>query len=156
MKLSELKSALKLQEYLSFVLPDGSSVPPHFHITEVGQVQRHFMDCGGTVRTTLSVSMQLWVAEDTTHRLSAAKLINIIEKSETWLQLQDAVVEIEYQMQTIGKYRLALSEHAFVLLPTFTQCLAEDACGIPPAKTKLNLSELTGAASCCSQDSNCC
>ncbi|MEI7863404.1 MAG: DUF6428 family protein, partial [Planctomycetota bacterium] len=33
------------------MLPDKSFVPAHFHITEVGRVQKDFIDCGGTVRS---------------------------------------------------------------------------------------------------------
>ena len=50
MKLSEVKSALKSLETIGFQLPDGSLVPSHFHVTEVGKVSKHFIDCGGTVR----------------------------------------------------------------------------------------------------------
>ena len=35
---------------VSFVLPDGSSVPQHFHVTEVGYVRKDFFDCGGVRR----------------------------------------------------------------------------------------------------------
>ena len=41
MKLSEIKPILKAQETLSFQLPDGTLVPEHFHVTEVGKVIRH-------------------------------------------------------------------------------------------------------------------
>ena len=50
MKLSEVKSALKSLETIGFQLPDGSLVPSHFHVTEVGKVSKHFIDCGGTLR----------------------------------------------------------------------------------------------------------
>ena len=36
---------------LAFALPDGGFVPAHFHITEVGHVEKNFIDCGGTVRS---------------------------------------------------------------------------------------------------------
>ena len=31
---------------LHLMLPDGSFVPAHFHVTEVGRVQKDFIDCG--------------------------------------------------------------------------------------------------------------
>ena len=48
MTLAEIKSALQTLETISFKLPDGSLVPSHFHVTEVGKVTKHFIDCGGT------------------------------------------------------------------------------------------------------------
>ena len=36
---------------MHFMLPDQSFVPAHYHITEVGRVQKDFIDCGGTVRS---------------------------------------------------------------------------------------------------------
>jgi len=32
------------------MLENGTMVPEHFHVTEVGVVTKHFIDCGGTVR----------------------------------------------------------------------------------------------------------
>ena len=48
MKLSEFLFALNQVESLDFKTPDGTAVPAHFHITEVGKVEKHFIDCGGT------------------------------------------------------------------------------------------------------------
>ena len=50
MKLSELKNKLSTVSNLTFVQPNGVFVPRHFHITEIGLVTKHFIDCGGTVR----------------------------------------------------------------------------------------------------------
>ncbi len=50
MKLSEIKASLVGLTEIVFQLPNGEFVPPHFHITEVGAVSRHFIDCGGTER----------------------------------------------------------------------------------------------------------
>ncbi len=50
MKISQIKEKLKSLETISFQLPDGSLVPGHFHVTEVGRISKHFIDCGGTVR----------------------------------------------------------------------------------------------------------
>ncbi|MGW8123551.1 DUF6428 family protein [Roseivirga echinicomitans] len=36
MKISEIKSHLNNLEQIAFQLPDGSLVPSHFHVTEVG------------------------------------------------------------------------------------------------------------------------
>lgn len=50
MKLSEVKQALLSIESLTFLLPEGVQVPAHFHVTEVGMITRHFIDCGGKER----------------------------------------------------------------------------------------------------------
>lgn len=41
MKLSAVKSALHNLDKIGFKLPDGSLVPRHFHVTEVGKVSKH-------------------------------------------------------------------------------------------------------------------
>ena len=58
MKLSQIKSALKNLSTITFQLPNGDLVPRHFHVTEVGKVTKHFIDCGGTVRTKEVVNFQ--------------------------------------------------------------------------------------------------
>jgi len=56
MKLSEFKSHLQDMHSLSFIQPNGSPVPAHFHITEAGVTTKHFIDCGGTERIEKYVS----------------------------------------------------------------------------------------------------
>ena len=82
MKLQEVKNQLKNIETLNFKLEDGTFVPGHFHVTEVGKITKNFIDCGGTVRTEEVVNFQLWSADDYDHRLHPEKLISIIELSE--------------------------------------------------------------------------
>jgi hypothetical protein len=156
MKLSEIKSQLPQLSQLTFLLPDGSSVPAHFHITEVGQVTKRFIDCGGTVRNEKAINFQLWEDGDYDHRLGAKKLLDIIELSEKVLGLEDLEVEVEYQNDTIGKYGLEFSGEAFFLTKKMTDCLAKDKCGIPASKPKLKLADLQGQASKCSPNSGCC
>ena len=50
MKLSQFKSQLAQTENLVFVLQNGTKVPAHFHITEVGMTTKQFADCGNTFR----------------------------------------------------------------------------------------------------------
>jgi len=157
MKLSEIKEILSSLENVEFQLEDGSFVPEHFHVTEVGSVIKHFIDCGGTIRKENTVSFQLWNANDFEHRLKPAKLLNIITLSEEKLGLEDGEIEVEYQNTTIGKYNLEFNGKNFVLINTTTACLAQDSCGIPAEKQKINLSELTvNKSSCCTPDSGCC
>ncbi|MBU2928658.1 DUF6428 family protein [Winogradskyella psychrotolerans] len=157
MKLSEIKSKLKTLDTIAFQLPNGTLVPNHFHVTEVGKVSKHFIDCGGTVRTENVANFQLWEADDYDHRLHPEKLLSIIELSEKVLQIEDLDIEVEYQGETIGKYGLDFDGKHFLLTTKLTDCLAKDKCGIPEAKPKLKLSELQDqAASCCGPDSGCC
>ena len=157
MLLSEFRNKLETISDIVFILPDGSPVPAHFHITEVGQVITNFIDCGGKLRNESTVSMQLWQSVDTWHRLTPEKLIAIIELSRQKLGIGDHEVEIEYQGETIGRYRLGFMSGTFRLIPTTTACLAEDQCGIPAARTKKNLSELTvNEKNGCSPQKGCC
>ena len=148
MKLSEVKSALKSLETIGFQLPDGSLVPSHFHVTEVGKVSKHFIDCGGTVRQEDVVNFQLWNADDYDHRLHPEKLISIIELSEKVLQIEDHEVEVEYQGETIGKFGIDFDGTHFLLTIKQTDCLAKDACGIPAEKPKVKLADLNNASAC--------
>jgi hypothetical protein len=49
MRISEIKEQLTNLENVTFMLPNGSFVPEHFHVTEVGLVTKNFIDCGGKV-----------------------------------------------------------------------------------------------------------
>jgi hypothetical protein len=157
MKLSEIKSKLNQLETIAFQLPDGSLVPNHFHVTEVGKVSKHFIDCGGTVRREEVANFQLWDANDYDHRLHPEKLLHIIELSEKVLGLEDLEIEVEYQGTTIGKYGLDHANGTFLLTQKLTDCLARDKCGIPTEKTKRSLSELqVKETSSCAPGSGCC
>jgi hypothetical protein len=157
MKLSEIKAILPTLDNVAFQTPDGSFVPEHFHVTEVGSIQKHFIDCGGTIRKELAVNFQLWNANDLEHRLKPAKLLNIIQLSEDKLGIEDNEIEVEYQGDTIGKYDLAFNGKNFVLVPKSTACLASENCGVPAEKTKLNLIELSNDQSAsCSPGGGCC
>jgi hypothetical protein len=148
MRLSEVKKVLSSLQKVSFKLADGTMVPAHFHITEVGVVTKHFIDCGGTVRTEKKANFQLWSADDLDHRLAPTKLMDIIQLSEKVLGLGDLEVEVEYQNSTIGKYNLSFDGYDFILLNTQTACLALDSCGIQSEKPKINLSSLPVTNSC--------
>lgn len=155
MKLSEIKIHLKHLKTIAFQLPDGSLVPENFHVTEVGKISKHFIDCGGTVRKEEVINFQLWNANDYDHRLHPEKLMNIIELSEKILGLEDLEIEVEYQAETIGKFGLDFDGKNFQLTTTQTDCLAKENCGIPLEKPKLKLSEMQSANSC-SPGSGCC
>lgn len=152
MKLSEVKQALKGLDKLTFSLEDGNKVPAHFHITEVGSVKRHFIDCGGTIRKDEAINFQLWSSYDLHHRLKAEKLLNIIELAEDKLGLTDQEVEVEYQASTIGTYKLSFDGDSFILKNLQTDCLAKDNCGVPEIVAKAS----NDLATCCTPGSGCC
>lgn len=157
MKLSEIKEILSTLENVEFQLENGTFVPEHFHVTEVGTVTKHFIDCGGTIRDEKVVNFQLWNADDFEHRLKPAKLLNIIKLSEEKLGIEDDEIEVEYQNSTIGKFDLEFNGKNFVLKNKTTACLAQDACGISTEKQKVNLSEPSNnQTSCCTPNSGCC
>lgn len=155
MKLSEFKKILNTLSDLSFIETDGTPVAKHFHITEAGLITKHFIDCGGKERIEKTINFQLWVADDTNHRLKPEKLIQIIGIAQRLFNEQDLEIEVEYQTETIGRFKLDFDGKDFLLRPTRTACLAEDHCGIPE-KRKLNLSELIKNPTTCSPGGNCC
>ncbi|MCP9762481.1 DUF6428 family protein [Lacihabitans soyangensis] len=157
MKLSEVKKLLSTVDAVDFKLQNGGMVPEHFHVTEVGLITKHFIDCGGTERIEKVANFQLWNANDFEHRLKPQKLLNIIELSERKLGMGDLEVEVEYQSDTIGKYGLDFDGSTFVLTTKMTACLASDSCGIPPEKLKVKLSDLqTAEQACCTPGGGCC
>ncbi len=156
MNLSEFKSHLKTLETLEFRLPDGSLVPAHFHLTEIGLIDKVFIDCGGTLRQEKKISFQLWYSTDVEHRLSPKRLLEIVEMGESKLNLGNAEIEIEYQSETIGKYGLELGEASFKLISTQTDCLAPDKCNIPEKSTANDLTGLIMNQNSCTPGSGCC
>ncbi|MBT8243846.1 DUF6428 family protein [Winogradskyella sp.] len=157
MKLSEIKKHLAQLETMEFKLPNGTLVPKHFHVTEVGKISKTFIDCGGTLRQESVINFQLWEVDDYNHRLHPEKLLNIIKLSEEKLGLRDVDIEVEYQSDTIGKYNLDFENGSFLLVSKKTDCLAKDNCGIPVSNPKLKLAELQNQqANCCSPESGCC
>ena len=153
MKITEMKQALAGLTAVSFRLPDGTLLPPHFHVTEVGLVTKHFVDCGGTERRETVANFQLWEAGDYDHRLAPQKFLGILEMAAKKLGLaDDLAIEVEYQQATIAKFGLAFDGAGFALVPKQTACLAQDACGIPDAPFALPQLQMAACApggSCC-------
>lgn len=156
MKLSEIKSHLERAESVNFQLEDGSLVPEHFHVTEVGVVTKDFIDCGGVVRHEKVANFQLWDANDTDHRLKPGKLLHIIGLSEKVLGMEDLEIEVEYQGATIGKYDLGFDGTTFLLLSKKTACLAPEKCGVPQEKQHVQLRNLAASSPVCTPGGGCC
>lgn len=150
MLLSEFLFALNQLNEFRFQTPDGEFVPPHFHITEVGMVHKHFIDCGGTERKESNVNFQLWSSDDVHHRLQPPKVIDIIRLSQQKIGITDEPIEVEYQGETIGKYGLAFDGSNFQLVAKLTDCLAKDNCGIPVIDQKaLESNACAPGSGCC-------
>ncbi|MBO2009727.1 DUF6428 family protein [Hymenobacter negativus] len=152
MTIAEMKTALPDLAAISFKLPDGAYLPAHFHVTEVGLVSKHFIDCGGVERRETVANFQLWEAGDYDHRLAPQKFLHILQLSDKILGREDLEIEVEYQQATIGKFGLAFDGTDFLLTPKQTACLAQDACGIPNhlvALPQLQVASCTPGGGCC-------
>ena len=153
MLLSAFKQTLRELDTLKFQLPNGQFVPANFHITEVGNVTRNYMDCGGLLRQENKLNLQLWVASDTDHRLKPNSVLNILQLAEKQLGYSNLELEVEYQRSTVGRYKLAFDGAVFQLINTQTACLAPDQCGIPQEKPRVRV---TSSGLSCNPDSDCC
>ena len=153
MKLSELKSLLSNHADCHFRirLPDGAAVPVSFHVTEVGRVQKTFLDCGGTLRESTTCQLQIWVGEDYQHRIETGKMAAILGKAKSILSDDSVPVEIEYEDRVISQYTLSHHELladavVLVLANKHTECLAPELCGLPAIPSK---------APCCGPSGGC-
>jgi len=137
MKLSEFKRQLDEhpQHQLCFLMPDEEEIPAHAHVTEIGRVDKVFMDCGGTIRKLSCCSLQSWASDaDLEHRLSPQRLAEIIEKALPIFRGDDLDVEIEYEdLCILSQYPVvgAINEKGvlkFTLTSKHTDCLAKEIC----------------------------
>jgi hypothetical protein len=123
----------KPQSLIKFYLPNGNQIPEHFHLTDVGSVFRHFIDCGAQVRDESYVQIQLWLGKDIDHRLNGETVLKILSHSNVVLDklpnLQNTDVIIEYKEELTSQYPIERIEHTeqvikIYLKPSETQCLA--------------------------------
>ena len=157
MKLSEFKNSLEQVEIFTIQLPNGTMVPEHFHITEMGLLTKNFIDCGNTIREEKQITFQVWYAGDLEPRLAPSKVFKIIDASKNLIGAADLELEVEYQdAMTIGKFGLEFANGNFLLTPKETTCLAQDHCGIPPKKIKVKIGEWKEKTPCFTPDSGCC
>src|SRR4051812_48601071 len=98
------------QAALHLMLPDGSFVPAHFHVTEVGRVQKDFIDCGGAKRSTTACVLQVWVANDNDRRLDTSKLAQIIQIGTPLFPSMTVPVEVEYEQGAVSQYPIQQAE----------------------------------------------
>ncbi len=142
MKLNELKKLLAehSDKNIHFILPTGTKIPLHSHVTDVARIEKRFIDCGATFRTEVLCRLQVWFADDTDHRISARMLLKVLEKSASFLESDDLDVDVEYEAPFISQFPItavAAEDQALVvrLGIKHTACLAEDRC-LPPASKK--------------------
>ena len=112
----------------------------HAHVTEVACVEKHFVDCGGTPRHQVRCQMQTWVAQDLDHRLTAGKLLGILNKAASLLGPEDLEIDVEHEAQWTSQFLLVsatVEKHELILQlgVRHTACLAEDKCGITPRES---------------------
>lgn len=159
MKLSELKSLLTehSDRFFRIRLPDGGAVPVSFHVTEVGRMDKTFIDCGGTLRETKACQLQVWVGEDYEHRIETGKMASILDKAKSILPDDTVPVEIEYEDRVISQYTISGHEVlddsvVLILAHKHTECLAPELCGLPSIG---RLPAIGGKSNCCGP-SGCC
>ena len=89
-----------------FTLPNGETVPASFHITDVGVVSKHLIDCGAQTRTEEQVHLQLWTGKDDDHRVTTDTANRILKHSHSVLgkikEPKTAQVLVEYQLEWHG------------------------------------------------------
>jgi len=118
---------------ISVVWPDGEAIEAHFHVTEVGRVQRDFVDCGGTVRHLVTCLLQTWVGDDVDHRITGGKLLKAFAHAAPVLRGEDLPVEIEYEACNVVQLRVesikAEADRWVIQLGRkHTDCLAREIC----------------------------
>lgn len=147
MKLTELKTLLEANRNKQFLiqLPNQNQVPVSFHITEVGQVSKTFIDCGGKVHSVQTCQLQAWVGEDIDHRIETGKMADILKIAASIVPNDDIDLEIEYEDTAISQYPVedyTVTDDAVILNLTtkHTDCLAKELCLVPSS---------CGASGCC-------
>ena len=135
MKVTDLKNSLNKHPAVNvrFLLPNGDSVPAHAHVTEVARIDKRFIDCGGTLRNDSLCRLQTWFSDDLGHRLTAGKLLKILEKARPVLMSDDLDVDIEHEVGFITQFPLRSVEVSpdgitLHLEERHTACLALDKC----------------------------
>lgn len=164
MTLAELKQLLAehSRKLFQLRLPDSSDVPVSFHITEVGRIDKTFIDCGGTRREKSTCQLQVWVGKDYEHRIETEKMAGILEKGSELLPDKSVPVEIEYEDRVISQYTIAHHQIGdttvtLQLAHKHTECLAPELCGLDMPDLRLPAIEgkAQSANPCCGPEGCC-
>lgn len=132
-------AAARPDSEVRLAMPEGGLVPAHFHLTEVGHIQKEFVDCGGTRRASRTCTLQTWMASGTDdgHRLTAERLGRILALTAVLFTDEALPVEVEYEDGLISQFPLEnVKEDAgrvvLQLGRKHTNCLAREVCGGGP------------------------
>jgi len=123
-----------------FTLPNGEAVPASFHITDVGVINKHLIDCGGQTRAEEQIHLQLWTGKDYDHRVTTDIANQILNKSQSVIEkIRDpkvAEVLVEYQLDwhgipifslfTVSEMQVNDTELSIFLSTIQTTCLAAE------------------------------
>lgn len=151
MYLDRSKCVLRYNNIKFFI--ENEEIPQHFHVTEIGKENRIFLDCGGTKRQTEKCVLQVWVTNDTEHRINSNKLLKIIELGEHLFEHDIPDVYIEYEKNTVSQYPISHYEITdntieFYLGKIHTACLAPDKCGVNCCKPLIQINKDLRCRSC--------
>jgi len=153
LSLQQLVEALNKADgrIVRFELPTTTLLSPHIHVTEVARIDKKFVDCGGTLRTDSSCRLQIYQADDTEHRITAAKFAQILAKGAGVLNSLNLSVEVEAEAPYLSVFPITASriEEKQIVLSLgmrHTACLAEDVCF--PANLQ-DKSTCTPGSGCC-------
>ena len=144
MTLREFKALLHQNRDRLFqvVLPHGDAVPISFHITEVGRVEKTFLDCGGKVHTRKTAQLQVWVGPDEDHRIQAGKMADILDKSGAIVPDDTLPLELEYEREDgfvsqfpVASFEVSKSAVLLRLGVRHTECLAPELCLVPASES---------------------
>ncbi len=135
-------------------LPDGTEIPPQFHVTEVGQITKAFIDCGGKVHSEQRCLLQTWVGNDPEHRLNTGRFAKILDLGRSVVALDVVEVEVEFEDTVISQYPIVGwrdTGSAFILdlALKHTDCLARSQCGAPETQSKSDACCSSAAVSSC-------
>lgn len=114
---------------------DEELIPVNYHITEVSFQYNKRIDCGGDFRTEENLAIQLWVANDLDHRMTAGKAVRIIKELGYLLLYSDELpVLLEYgspiSLYYLFNYYIEENNLILVAKKTATDCPAKDKCGV--------------------------
>ncbi len=134
MKLIDLKQSLRSKPQLTvrMELPDGRSIPAHYHVTEVAGITKRSIDCGGLTHAEEShCLLQIWLGEDVDHRVTGATVGKILDLSSHVLPGDEVDVVLEYEDGALSQFPLAGArqegDHLVLQLAhRHTACLARD------------------------------
>jgi hypothetical protein len=143
MQLSEFKQGLgqHAEKNLIFLLPTGTRIPLHAHVTDVARIEKRSIDCGGTTRTESYCRLQAWFSDDTGHRIAAHTLLKVLEKAGGVLGAEDLEVDLEYEAPFISQFPVTTVEPdggnlVIHLGIRHTACRAQEVCIAPGASEK--------------------